>query len=171
MSSSGKDNPGEDPGGREGRPGIMPLRPAGSMPVASSSRASSTSIRDHPAHRADLGESGRSRTFFCEPIGHVQVSGDYVESWQPMAMSRNGPRGSRGIAAAVTGNLGGRGLFGVRGSSSRATRSGSPRCSPGPMTPGLVALATQRLSEFRCNARAILGLPVDTCLRRPGPRP
>ena len=114
-----------------------------------------------------LGESGQVETFFCEPIGHVQVSGDYVESWQPMAMSRTALERSRGIAAAVTGNLGGRGLFGVE-LFIKGDQVWFSEVSPRPHDTGLVTLATQRLSEFELHARAILGLPVDTCLRRPG---
>ena len=57
--------------------------------------------------------SGAVQTYFCDPIGHVQVSGDYVESWQPQAMSPAALARSREIAGAVTANLGGRGLFGV----------------------------------------------------------
>ena len=107
-----------------------------------------------------VGASGNVETFFCEPIGHVQVNGDYVESWQPMAMTPTALQKSRDIARAITGNLGGRGIFGVELFVSEV--------SPRPHDTGLVTLATQRLSEFELHARAILGLPVDTSLRRPG---
>ncbi len=60
-----------------------------------------------------VGASGAVETFFCDPIGHVQVKGDYVESWQPMPMSQRAIERSREIAQAVTENLGGRGIFGV----------------------------------------------------------
>ena len=113
-----------------------------------------------------LGASGGVETFFCEPIGHVQVSGDYVESWQPMAMSAAALAQSREIAAAITGNLGGRGIFGVE-LFVRGDRVWFSEVSPRPHDTGLVTLASQRLSEFELHARAILGLPVDTTLRRP----
>ncbi|MDO8933980.1 MAG: formate-dependent phosphoribosylglycinamide formyltransferase [Rhodocyclaceae bacterium] len=114
-----------------------------------------------------VGASGAVETFFCEPIGHVQVNGDYVESWQPMAMSTVALEKSRAIAAAVTGNLGGRGIFGVE-LFIKGDDVWFSEVSPRPHDTGLVTLCTQRLSEFELHARAILGLPVDTALRRPG---
>ena len=114
-----------------------------------------------------IGMSGEIETFFCEPIGHVQVNGDYVESWQPMAMSPVALQKSRDIAKAVTGNLGGRGIFGVE-LFVKGDQVWFSEVSPRPHDTGLVTLATQRLSEFELHARAILGLPVDTALRRPG---
>ncbi|MDK9723963.1 MAG: formate-dependent phosphoribosylglycinamide formyltransferase [Sterolibacteriaceae bacterium MAG5] len=114
-----------------------------------------------------VGASGQVETFFCEPIGHVQVNGDYVESWQPMAMSQAALEKSRAIAAQVTGNLGGRGIFGVE-LFIKGDEVWFSEVSPRPHDTGLVTLATQRLSEFELHARAILGLPVDTALRRPG---
>ena len=114
-----------------------------------------------------VGDSGAVETFFCAPIGHVQVSGDYVESWQPMAMSDVALRKSRAIAEAVTGNLGGRGIFGVE-LFVKGDEVWFSEVSPRPHDTGLVTLASQRLSEFELHARAILGLPVDTALRRPG---
>ncbi|MDP2825197.1 MAG: formate-dependent phosphoribosylglycinamide formyltransferase [Sulfuritalea sp.] len=114
-----------------------------------------------------VGASGEVETFFCEPIGHVQVNGDYVESWQPMAMTPTALQKSRDIAKAITGNLGGRGIFGVE-LFVRADQVWFSEVSPRPHDTGLVTLATQRLSEFELHARAILGLPVDTSLRRPG---
>ena len=114
-----------------------------------------------------LGPGGEIETCFCEPIGHVQVNGDYVESWQPMAMSALALQRAREIAAAVTGNLGGRGIFGVE-LFVRGDQVWFSEVSPRPHDTGLVTLATQRLSEFELHARAILGLPVDTTLRRPG---
>ncbi|MRR51346.1 MAG: formate-dependent phosphoribosylglycinamide formyltransferase, partial [Rhodocyclaceae bacterium] len=110
---------------------------------------------------------GHIETHFCEPIGHVQVNGDYVESWQPMAMSAMAIEKSRHIAAAVTGNLGGRGIFGVE-LFVKGDMVWFSEVSPRPHDTGLVTLATQRLSEFELHARAILGLPVDVSLRRPG---
>ena len=126
-------------------------------------------VRALGASGADSGNraSGEVETFFCEPIGHVQVSGDYVESWQPMAMTEAALRKSREIAQAVTGNLGGRGIFGVE-LFVKGDQVWFSEVSPRPHDTGLVTLATQRLSEFELHARAILGLPVDTSLRRPG---
>jgi phosphoribosylglycinamide formyltransferase 2 len=114
-----------------------------------------------------VGAAGEVETFFCEPIGHVQVSGDYVESWQPMAMSAAALAKSREIAAKITGNLGGRGIFGVE-LFIKGDQVWFSEVSPRPHDTGLVTLATQRCSEFELHARAILGLPVDASLRRPG---
>jgi phosphoribosylglycinamide formyltransferase 2 len=106
-------------------------------------------------------------TSFCDPIGHVQVDGDYVESWQPQAMSARALERSRAIARQVTDALGGLGLFGVE-----LFVSGDEvwfsEVSPRPHDTGLVTLISQHLSEFALHARAILGLPVDTSLRTPG---
>ncbi|MCF8173773.1 MAG: formate-dependent phosphoribosylglycinamide formyltransferase [Burkholderiaceae bacterium] len=114
-----------------------------------------------------VGVSGEVETHFCDPIGHVQVNGDYVESWQPMAMSAGALQKSREVARAITGNLGGRGIFGVE-LFVKGDDVWFSEVSPRPHDTGLVTLATQRLSEFELHARAILGLPVDTALRRPG---
>jgi phosphoribosylglycinamide formyltransferase 2 len=114
-----------------------------------------------------IGSDSKVETYFCEPIGHVQVNGDYVESWQPMAMSPEALRKSREIAKAVTGALGGRGIFGVE-LFIKGDQVWFSEVSPRPHDTGLVTLATQRLSEFELHARAILGLPVDVSLRRPG---
>jgi len=114
-----------------------------------------------------IGSGGEVETFFCDPIGHIQVNGDYVESWQPMQMSALALRRSREIAAKITGNLGGRGIFGVE-LFIKGDAVWFSEVSPRPHDTGLVTLATQRLSEFELHARAILGLPVDVSLRRPG---
>jgi phosphoribosylglycinamide formyltransferase 2 len=114
-----------------------------------------------------VGASGTVETFFCDPIGHVQVDGDYVESWQPMVMSAAALKRSREIAQAITDNLGGRGIFGVE-LFVKGDQIWFSEVSPRPHDTGLVTLCTQRLSEFELHARAILGLPVDTALRRPG---
>lgn len=114
-----------------------------------------------------VGTSGDVETHFCEPIGHVQVAGDYVESWQPQPMSAAALERAQEIAAAVTGNLGGRGIFGVELFVKGDTVWFS-EVSPRPHDTGMVTMATQRQSEFELHARAILGLPVDVSLREPG---
>jgi phosphoribosylglycinamide formyltransferase 2 len=106
-------------------------------------------------------------TSFCEPIGHVQVDGDYVESWQPQAMSPTALERSRTMAKAVTDRLGGTGIFGVE-LFVKGDEVWFSEVSPRPHDTGLVTLTTQHQSEFALHARAILGLPVDTSLRSPG---
>jgi phosphoribosylglycinamide formyltransferase 2 len=106
-------------------------------------------------------------THFCEPIGHVQKDGDYIESWQPQAMNDAALRKARKIAAAVTGALGGLGIFGVE-LFVKGDHVWFSEVSPRPHDTGLVTLVSQRLSEFALHARAILGLPVDTALAAPG---
>ncbi len=106
-------------------------------------------------------------TQYCEPIGHKQVSGDYVESWQPQAMPPTALQRARDIAKAVTDNLGGQGLFGVE-LFVKGDMVWFSEVSPRPHDTGLVTLCTQAQSEFELHARAILGLPVDTRLRNPG---
>jgi len=113
------------------------------------------------------GASGQVETHFCEPIGHLQVKGDYVESWQPQPMSAAALARAQEIAAAVTGNLGGRGIFGVE-LFVRGDTVWFSEVSPRPHDTGMVTMATQRLNEFELHARAILGLPVDVALREPG---
>jgi phosphoribosylglycinamide formyltransferase 2 len=114
-----------------------------------------------------LGASGKVETHFCAPIGHVQVKGDYVESWQPQAMSDTALARAQEFAAAVTGNLGGRGLFGVE-LFVKGEDVWFSEVSPRPHDTGMVTLVTQRQNEFELHARAILGLPVDISLREPG---
>jgi phosphoribosylglycinamide formyltransferase 2 len=114
-----------------------------------------------------VGASGQVETFFCEPIGHVQVKGDYVESWQPQPMSDAALSRSRDIARAVTDNLGGRGIFGVE-LFVRGDQVWFSEVSPRPHDTGMVTLCSQTQSEFDLHARAILGLPVDVSLRAPG---
>ncbi|WP_175939896.1 formate-dependent phosphoribosylglycinamide formyltransferase [Caballeronia sp. BCC1704] len=111
--------------------------------------------------------SGETQTYFCEPIGHVQVAGDYVESWQPQPMSAAALEKAREVAEKVTTALGGRGLFGVE-LFVRGDDVWFSEVSPRPHDTGLVTLATQRFSEFELHARAILGLPVDPSLSTPG---
>jgi phosphoribosylglycinamide formyltransferase 2 len=114
-----------------------------------------------------VGESGAVETFFCKPVGHVQVHGDYVESWQPQPMSAAALERTREIAGTVTGNLGGRGIFGVE-LFVKGEQVWFSEVSPRPHDTGLVTLCTQVQSEFELHARAILGLPVNTELRAPG---
>ncbi len=114
-----------------------------------------------------LGANGQVETHFCDPIGHVQVSGDYVESWQPHPMSAVALERSRQIAQAVTDNLGGQGLFGVE-LFVQGDRVWFSEVSPRPHDTGMVTMATQWQNEFELHARAILGLPVDTTLKSPG---
>jgi len=114
-----------------------------------------------------LGADGNPETHFCAPIGHVQVAGDYVESWQPHAMAPAALERSRAIARAVTDNLGGFGIFGVE-LFVAGDQVWFSEVSPRPHDTGLVTIATQRLNEFELHARAVLGLPVDTSLRGVG---
>ena len=111
--------------------------------------------------------TGQVGTFYCEPIGHLQVHGDYVESWQPQPMSAPALQRAREIAGKVTTALGGRGIFGVE-LFVRGDQVWFSEVSPRPHDTGLVTLCSQRQSEFELHARAILGLPVDTALREPG---
>ena len=122
-----------------------------------------------------LGAGGDVETHFCEPIGHVQVSGDYVESWQPQAMHPLALQRSHDIAKAVTDNLGlapagrpqGLGLFGVE-LFVKGDQVWFSEVSPRPHDTGMVTMVTQWQNEFELHARAILGLPVDTALKSPG---
>ncbi|CAB4914970.1 MAG: formate-dependent phosphoribosylglycinamide formyltransferase [Actinobacteria bacterium] len=110
---------------------------------------------------------GQTVTDFCAPIGHRQESGDYVESWQPQPMSEVALERARAIAAAVTGDLGGLGLFGVE-LFVRGDDVWFSEVSPRPHDTGMVTMTTQWQDEFELHARALLGLPVDTSLRNPG---
>ena len=114
-----------------------------------------------------LGADGDIETHFCAPIGHVQIDGDYVESWQPQAMSEAALERAREIAMAITNNLGGFGIFGVE-LFIKGDQVWFSEVSPRPHDTGMVTMATQAQNEFELHARAILGLPVDTSLRNPG---
>lgn len=107
------------------------------------------------------------KTTFCDPIGHLQIDGDYRESWQPQPMSATAIKESQRIAHAVTENLGGSGIFGVE-----LFVAGDEvyfsEVSPRPHDTGLVTLISQDLSEFALHARAILGLPIPA-IRQRGP--
>ena len=113
------------------------------------------------------GADGQTVTAFCEPIGHRQVKGDYVESWQPQGMAPGAHRKARDIARAVTDALGGWGIFGVE-LFVKGDEVWFSEVSPRPHDTGLVTLISQQQSEFAIHARAILGLPVDVRLREPG---
>jgi len=121
------------------------------------------------------GADGQIETHFCEPVGHVQVNGDYVESWQPHPMQPAALAKARHIARTVTDDLGieldgqasGLGIFGVE-LFVKGDQVWFSEVSPRPHDTGLVTLTTQWQSEFELHARAILGLPVNTALRNPG---
>ena len=113
------------------------------------------------------GAAGAVETKFCEPIGHVQVSGDYVESWQPHPMAPSALLKAQQIAEAVTSDLGGQGLFGVE-LFVKGDEVWFSEVSPRPHDTGMVTMATQWQNEFELHARAILGLPVDTTLKSAG---
>ena len=110
---------------------------------------------------------GTVRTDFCAPIGHRQERGDYVESWQPQAMTPAALAAAQDIARKVTDALGGLGVFGVE-LFVKGDEVWFSEVSPRPHDTGLVTLATQTLSEFALHARAILGLPVDVSQRETG---
>lgn len=110
---------------------------------------------------------GNIATTFCDPIGHRQVHGDYVESWQPQPMRPAALAESRRIAQLVTGALGGQGIFGVE-LFVKGDAVWFSEVSPRPHDTGLVTLVSQDLSEFALHARAILGLPVPA-IRQQGP--
>ena len=114
-----------------------------------------------------LNRSGGVYTDFCAPIGHIQQQGDYVESWQPQAMTDTALARAQDMARMVTENLGGCGLFGVE-LFIAGDRVLFSEVSPRPHDTGMVTMVTQWQSEFDLHARAILGLPVSTALRNPG---
>lgn len=111
--------------------------------------------------RAKNAETGEIETQYCDPIGHRQDSGDYVESWQPQAMTQAALEESKRIANKVTIALGGCGIFGVE-LFVKGDQVWFSEVSPRPHDTGLVTLASQFQSEFELHARAILGLPVNT---------
>ena len=104
-------------------------------------------------------------TAFCDPVGHRQVGGDYVESWQPHAMSALQIERSQAIAKRITDRLGGHGVFGVELFLLANDEVMFSEVSPRPHDTGLVTLATQTWSEFALHARAILGLPIPAIRR------
>lgn len=114
-----------------------------------------------------LNEQNQPATYFCDPIGHVQVKGDYVESWQPQPMTPSALEKARDIAKKVTDGLGGLGVFGVE-LFVKGDMVWFSEVSPRPHDTGMVTMASQWQSEFELHAKAILGLPVNTALRTPG---
>lgn len=104
---------------------------------------------------------------FLEPIGHIQVAGDYRQSWQPQPMSEKAQRASRHIADRVTAALGGHGIFGVE-LFVRGDEAIFSEVSPRPHDTGMVTMISQDLSQFALHARAILGLPIPN-IRQHGP--
>ena len=114
-----------------------------------------------------LNAAGEVETQFCEPIGHLQVSGDYVESWQPHPMSAAALARAREIAKTITDDLGGQGLFGVE-LFVKGDEVWFSEVSPRPHDTGMVTMITKWQNEFELHARAILGLPVSTALKSPG---
>lgn len=105
-------------------------------------------------------EGDAVKTHFCAPVGHLQVNGDYVESWQPQPMSPRALERAHEIAERVTADLGGRGIFGVE-FFVKGDDVWFSEVSPRPHDTGMVTMCTQAQSEFELHARAILGLPVD----------
>ncbi|MCF9000003.1 formate-dependent phosphoribosylglycinamide formyltransferase [Acinetobacter nectaris] len=105
--------------------------------------------------------SGAVETHFCNPIGHQQQNGDYIESWQPQPMSQAALESAQHIADKITTALGGCGIFGVE-LFVKGDLVWFSEVSPRPHDTGLVTLASQFQNEFELHARAILGLPVNT---------
>lgn len=114
-----------------------------------------------------MNAQGEVETYFCEPIGHIQIHGDYVESWQPQMMSPLALQRTRDIAQRITDNLGGLGIFGVE-LFVKGDEVWFSEVSPRPHDTGMVTMCSQVQNEFELHARAILGLPVNTALRAPG---
>lgn len=111
--------------------------------------------------------SGKLATWFSEPIGHRHENGDLVEAWQPMAMSEIALENARSVAARISNELGGRGVYGVElfvAGDDVYFSSVSPR----PSDTAMLTSYTQRFSEFELHARAILGYPIDVTLVSPG---
>ena len=113
-----------------------------------------------------IGADGKPETHFCEAIGHRQVSGDYVESWQPHVMAPLALTRARDVAKKVTDNLGGLGVFGVE-LFVKGDDVWFSEVSPRPHDTGMVTMASQLQSEFELHAKAILGLPVNVSLVSP----
>ncbi|ACN98300.1 phosphoribosylglycinamide formyltransferase 2 [Sulfurihydrogenibium azorense Az-Fu1] len=105
-------------------------------------------------------------TLFCEPIGHIQVEGDYWESWQPHIMSETALNKAKEIAKKITDELGGYGIFGCE-MFVKGDEVWFNEISPRPHDTGMVTLISQNMSEFEIHLRAILGLPIEIKLLSP----
>jgi phosphoribosylglycinamide formyltransferase 2 len=114
-----------------------------------------------------LDRQGKPVISYCAPIGHMQVNGDYVESWQPQQMPDKSLVNAQRIAAVIVNALGGLGIFGVE-LFVKGDEVWFSEVSPRPHDTGMVTMCSQVQNEFELHARAILGLPVNTALRRPG---
>ena len=114
-----------------------------------------------------LSHDGNIITSYCEPIGHRQEDGDYIESWQPQPMNEKALTTSKKIAEKVTSALGGLGIFGVE-LFIKEDQVWFSEVSPRPHDTGMITMITQKQSEFELHAKAILGLPVDTSLSNAG---
>ena len=114
-----------------------------------------------------INEYNEVETYFCEPIGHAQVNGDYVESWQPQPMSPQALQYAHDMAKTITENLGGLGIFGVE-FFVKGDQVWFSEVSPRPHDTGMVTMCSQVQNEFELHVRAILGLPVDTTMHMPG---
>jgi phosphoribosylglycinamide formyltransferase 2 len=152
------------------------VAPAWDRAVAAGGRVANTRVIaetmveiDHEVTLLTVRSAGRGgpRVQFCEPIGHRQVDGELLESWQPLEMTEAAKDAARSIAARIVNALGGRGVYGVE-LVVKGNEVYFVDVSPRPYDSGLVTVRTQRLSEFELHARAILGLPVDTIMITPG---
>jgi len=114
-----------------------------------------------------LNAKGEPQTYFCAPIGHRQEQGDYRESWQPQAMTPVALAAAQDIARKITDAIGGLGLFGVE-LFVKDDQVWFSEVSPRPHDTGMVTMVTQKQNEFELHVRALLGLPVDTGLRKKG---
>jgi phosphoribosylglycinamide formyltransferase 2 len=124
---------------------------------------------DHEVTLLTVRSSGKGgpRVLFCEPIGHRQIDGEVLESWQPQEMSEAARDTAKSIAARIVNALGGRGVYSVE-LLVKGNEVYFADVNPRPYDSGMVTLASQRLSQFELHARAILGLPVDSIMITPG---